>query len=134
MGKSSKAQRLRAAQPAAPDKGWCDHCLDMLHTTNGQSYIASEVLESYTDMRDGHRLDRKYSHAETMAWLSHEVDGMMQALRSSGDRYFYETGLQCKAEFDPESGVREPWTEQELRDYEALVAREEARRAAETSA
>ncbi len=107
MGKSSKAQRLRAAQPAAADKPWCDHCLDVLHDTS-LSVLAEGIVEEYRDMRSGFQLDRRYSHAEAMEQIEEEVAGILQALRCSGERYRYELDLETRSE----SGLgRDEWRE-----------------------
>lgn len=97
MGKSSKAQRLRAAQPAAPDKGWCDHCLGVLHDT-GNSAVVDAMIEAYRDMRTGFQLDREYSHAEAIEWIESEVGPTLHALKGSGERYSYECDLESRSE------------------------------------
>ncbi len=114
MGKSSKAQRLRAVQSTESDKAWCDHCLGVLHDT-GLSALAEGIVEEYRDMRSGFQIDRRYSHAEAMEQIEGEVAGILQALRSSGDRYHYELGLETRSE----SGL----SHDEWREYVAVKLR-----------
>lgn len=139
MGKASTAKRLRREQgeqqPAkTTGKGWCDHCLEVLHGID-LSEPADAIREAYLEMRQGFGLDRAYSHAETMEWLEGEVGAILASLRGTGERYFYETELEAKLErsafatHDPEeyakshSGPPPELTDQELHDYEELVAR-----------
>ncbi len=133
MGKAARIKRQRNEQKPT-GKGWCDHCLEVLHGT-GLSEPADAIRESYDAMRTGLGLDRRYTHAEAMEWLEGEVSAMLSALRSSGERYHYESELESKAErhgfahHDPEGYAEhysEPppeWTDQELQDYQAMMER-----------
>ncbi len=144
MGKASRGKRERRERPEQKppeqQKTWCDHCLDTLHDS-GLGPIGDALLEAYAEMRKGEGLDREYSHVETIEWIEGEVSAMLSALRNSGDRFVYESYLEDKAELagfyshDPEgyaeyhSAPPAPWTDQELADYEAMMARQEKKEA-----
>ncbi len=139
MGRASRSKRERQEQ-STPVQAWCDHCLDTLHGS-GIGPIGEALVEAYGEMRRGEGLDRNYSHAETIEWIEGEVSAMLSALRSSGDRFVYESYLEGKAELagfyshDPEgyaeyhSAPPAPWTDQEIADYEAMIARQEKKEA-----
>lgn len=115
MGKLSRAQRLRAAQPAAQDKGWCDCCLDYLHDT-GNSAVADAMIEAYSEMRTGFQLDRMYNHDEAIEWVESEASRTLQALKSSGEQYRRDGEIEYGGGASSEE------------EYNAWIAREEARR------
>lgn len=119
MGKQSRAQRLKAAQPAAQDKGWCDHCLDVLHDTGG-GRIADQLIETYVDMREG-----GCSHAAAMAGIEAETTAIVGALRSSGEQYRRD------GEIEYGDGAS---SEEEFNAWDARRKAREARRMAEASA
>ncbi len=144
MGKASRGKRERHEQPGQKppeqQKTWCNHCLDTLHSS-GIGPIGEALVEAYAEMRRGEGLDREYSHEETIEWIEGEVGTIISALRSSGDRYVYECALESKADLagfyshDPEGYAQHystppaPWTDQEIADYEAMMARQEKKKA-----
>jgi hypothetical protein len=140
MGKSSKAQRLSYAQSAAPDKGWCEHCLDTLHQHGYEDEVSTAIMEAYADMRSG---PNPATHAQAVDWIAGTTDAMVTALKSSGERYHRDVALESKASawgnyLDQGEDRPEPpaWPPEEIDEYHAVVAREavrEARHKAEAS-
>jgi hypothetical protein len=133
MGKSSKGQRLRYAESAAPDKGWCDHCLDTLHQHGYEDEVSEAIMEAYALMRSG---PTPATHAQAVDWIAGTTAAMVTALKSSGERYHRDVALESKAEaraeawYDAEDeDAPEPWTQEEHDEYDAMRAREEAREA-----
>ena len=133
MGKSSKAQRLSYAQPATPDKGWCDHCLDTLHQHGYEDEVSEAIMEAYADMRSG---STPATHAQAVDWIAGTTAAMVTALKSSGERYHRDTALESKSEswgYYMDQGPDRPeppaLTPEEIDEYHAVVAREEAREA-----
>ncbi len=88
-------------------QSWCEHCLEILN-----DYDSSPIVEMYVEMREGLRRDHPCSHEEA---LEH-IESVVRALRSSGERYFYEAELEEKA-------LSEGLDEDELGEYEAIRAR-----------
>jgi hypothetical protein len=133
MGKSSNAQRLRYAQPDAPATAWCDHCLDTLHQHGYEDEVSMAIMEAYADMRSG---PTPATHAQAVDWIAGTTAAMVTALKSSGERYHRDTALESKAStwgyyLDRETDRPEPpaLTPEEIDEYHAVVAREEARAA-----
>ncbi len=133
MGKSTNAQRLRYAQPTAPDKGWCEHCLDTLHQHGYEDEVSTAIMEAYADMRSG---PTPATHEQAVNWIAGTTAAMVTALKSSGERYHRDTELESKAEawgyyMEEEPDRPEPpaLTPEEIDEYHAVVAREEARAA-----
>jgi hypothetical protein len=135
MGKSSQAQRLKYAQPAVAEKGWCDHCLDTLHQHGYEDEVSMAIMEAYENMRSG---PTPATHEQAVDWIAVTTDAMVTALKSSGERYHRDTALESKAEAwgyyldqDQEEDRPEPpaLTPEEIDEYHAVVAREEARHA-----
>ncbi len=110
MGKASRIKRERAQQPQQKP-GYCEHCLDTLHSIEN-SAVADAMVEAYREMRS----QFQYSHVGAMAWLEQEVGAMLQALKSSGEQY----NRDCEIEFGEGAHSQE--------ELDAWVAREEARR------
>ncbi len=131
MGKASRMKMGRAQQPQQ-ELGYCEHCLDTLSSAwNGP--IADAMLEAYVEMRRGED-DRPHSHEEAIAWLGDEAGAMLQALRSSGERYHRDLELESKAEawgdysHEPETAREpEPWTQEERDEYQGVMERERLR-------
>jgi hypothetical protein len=137
MGKSSQSQRLRYAQPAAPDKGWCDHCLDVLHQHGYEDEVSMAIMEAYADMRSG---PTPATHAQAVEWIAGTTAAMVTALKSSGERYHRDTALESKAsargyymEEEPDGPEPPALTPEEIDEYHAVVARDAVREARHTA-